>query len=94
MPLVARGVRASPCPATRSSPNGRKMPRASEATGAGSDVPQRFRRGDRLKKRYEFRQAQLNLLNAQLSYNQAKYNAKVAELGLMQISGNLLEAAY
>ena len=36
------------------------MPRASETTGARSDRPQRFRRGDRLKKRYEFRQAQLS----------------------------------
>jgi len=36
------------------------MPRASGTTGAPSDTPQRFRRGDRLKKRYEFRQAQLS----------------------------------
>jgi ribonuclease P protein component len=36
------------------------MPRASRRTGAPSDKPQRFRRGDRLKKRYEFRQAQLS----------------------------------
>jgi ribonuclease P protein component len=36
------------------------MPRASEATGARSDKPRRFRRGDRLKKRYEFRRAQLS----------------------------------
>ena len=36
------------------------MPRASGTTGARSDEPQRFRRGDRLKKRYEFRQAQLS----------------------------------
>ena len=36
------------------------MPRASETTGTPSDKPQRFRRGDRLKKRYEFRQAQLS----------------------------------
>ena len=35
------------------------MPRASRTTGTPSDKPQRFRRGDRLKKRYEFRQAQL-----------------------------------
>ena len=35
------------------------MPQTSETTGASSDEPQRFRRGDRLKKRYEFRQAQL-----------------------------------
>jgi ribonuclease P protein component len=35
------------------------MPRASETTGATSDRPQRLRRVDRLKKRYEFRQAQL-----------------------------------
>ncbi len=34
------------------------MPRASGTIGAPSDKPQRFRRVDRLKKRYEFRQAQ------------------------------------
>ncbi|WP_179008703.1 TolC family protein [Winogradskyella forsetii] len=38
----------------------------------------------------EFRQAQLNLLNAELSRNQAKYDAKLAELTLLQISGELL----
>lgn len=36
------------------------MPRASGTTGARSDKPQRFRRADRLKKRYEFRRAQLS----------------------------------
>jgi ribonuclease P protein component len=36
------------------------MPRASETIGTPSDTPQRFRRGDRLKKRYEFKQAQLS----------------------------------
>jgi len=36
------------------------MPRASVTTRDRSDKPQRFRRGDRLKKRYEFRQAQLS----------------------------------
>ncbi len=39
----------------------------------------------------EFRQAQLNLLNAKTSYINAKYDAKIIELGLMQISGHLLE---
>lgn len=42
----------------------------------------------------EFRQAQLNLLNAELSTNQAKYQAKLAELELLQISGNLMNAAF
>jgi outer membrane protein TolC len=42
----------------------------------------------------EFRQAQLNLLNAQLNYNQAKYAAKTAELALLQISGNLMAAEF
>ena len=36
------------------------MSRASGTTVAPSDKPQRFRRPDRLKKRYEFRQAQLS----------------------------------
>ena len=41
-----------------------------------------------------FRQAQLNLLNAQLNYNQAKYSAKIAELALFQLSGDLLDATF
>jgi len=36
------------------------MPRASVTTAAVTDNSQRFRRGDRLKKRFEFRQAQLS----------------------------------
>jgi outer membrane protein TolC len=35
----------------------------------------------------EFRQAQLNLLSAELSRNQAKYEAKLAELFVLQLSG-------
>ncbi len=42
----------------------------------------------------EFRQAQLNLLNAQLNFNQAKYSAKTAELALLQISGDLMMAEF
>ncbi|MEJ2584029.1 MAG: TolC family protein, partial [Robiginitalea sp.] len=38
----------------------------------------------------EFRQAQLNLLNAVLAKSQAKYNAKIAELQLLQVGGELL----
>jgi outer membrane protein TolC len=41
-----------------------------------------------------FRQAQLNLLNAQLNYNRAKYSAKIAELALFQLSGDLLDATF
>ena len=37
----------------------------------------------------EFRQAQLNLLNAATSLNAAKYDAKLIEVGLLQLSGNL-----
>lgn len=39
----------------------------------------------------EFRQAQLNVLNAQSSYSQAKYSAKNAELQLKQLAGVLFE---
>ena len=39
-----------------------------------------------------FRQAQLNLLNAQVNYNQSRYSAKTAELGLLQLSGDLLQS--
>lgn len=39
----------------------------------------------------EFRQAQLNNLLALINYNRAKFIAKVNELRLLQLSGNLLE---
>ncbi|MDC6365623.1 MULTISPECIES: TolC family protein [Flavobacteriaceae] len=42
----------------------------------------------------EFRQAQLNLLNAELAQSQAKYNAKLAELQMLQISGELLNIDF
>lgn len=42
----------------------------------------------------EYRQAQLNLLNAQRSYNQAKFDAKIIELNLLQLSGDLIGARY
>lgn len=42
----------------------------------------------------EFRQAQLNLLNSELSRNQAKYEAKLSELSLLQLSGELLNVAF
>jgi outer membrane protein TolC len=38
----------------------------------------------------EYRQAQLDLLNADLSYTQSRYNAKVLELQLLQLAGLLL----
>ena len=42
----------------------------------------------------EFRQAQLNLLAAATNYNTAKYDAKLLELSLLQLSGQLLGAEY
>ena len=42
----------------------------------------------------EFRQAQLNLRNAELSRNIAKYQAKLAELQILQISGELLNVDF
>ena len=38
----------------------------------------------------EFRQAQINLRNAQVQRATAKYQAKLAELNLIQLSGQLL----
>lgn len=38
----------------------------------------------------EFRQAQLNFINAELNRNQAKYQAKIAELEVLRLSGELL----
>jgi len=57
---------------------------------------------DRTKERFklgqitsiDFRQAQLNLLNAELSKNQAKYQAKLAELELLQLSGEILNVDF
>ncbi len=42
----------------------------------------------------EFRQAQLNLLDAKLAQSQAKYTAKLAELQLLQVSGQLLNTDF
>lgn len=42
----------------------------------------------------EFRQAQLNLINAKNAKNSAKYDAKMAELEVLQLSGDLLETAF
>ncbi|MFY0715003.1 TolC family protein [Seonamhaeicola sp. NFXS20] len=42
----------------------------------------------------EFRQAQINLLNAELTKNQAKYSAKLAELTLLKISGEILNTSF
>jgi len=42
----------------------------------------------------EFRQAQLNLRNAELTRNEAKYQAKLAELELLQLSGELLNIEF
>lgn len=42
----------------------------------------------------EFRQAQLNLLNAQQVRSQAKFNAKLAELEVLQVSGQLLDVNF
>ncbi len=42
----------------------------------------------------EFRQAQLNLINAKNAKIGAKYEAKLAELQLMQLSGDLLNSSF
>ena len=42
----------------------------------------------------EFRQAQINLINAQNARNIAKYEAKLAELQLLQLSGDLLDTQF
>ena len=42
----------------------------------------------------EFRQAQINLLNAQTNLNKATYAAKTASLTLLQLSGKLLEQQF
>ena len=42
----------------------------------------------------EFRQAQLNLINAKNAKNSAKYDAKLAELQVLQLSGELLDTDF
>ena len=57
---------------------------------------------DRTQERYklgqvtsiEFRQAQINLLNTQTALNNAKYDAKLIELQLLQLSGQLLDVEF
>jgi len=42
----------------------------------------------------EFRQAQINLINAKTSKNLAKYDAKLSELQLLQLTGQLLNVEF
>ncbi|MGB5228698.1 MAG: TolC family protein, partial [Eudoraea sp.] len=42
----------------------------------------------------EFRQAQINLLTAQTTKNLAKYDAKLAELQLLDLTGQLLNVDF
>jgi outer membrane protein len=42
----------------------------------------------------EFRQAQINLLNTQNAQNNAKYDAKLIELELLQLSGQILDIEF
>lgn len=57
---------------------------------------------DRTNERYKlgqvnsiaFRQAQLNLLNTQTAVNNAKYDAKLIEIQLLQLSGQLLDVKF
>lgn len=42
----------------------------------------------------EFRQAQVNLILAETNKNTAKYDAKIAELQLLQLTGQLLNTAF
>ena len=42
----------------------------------------------------EFRQAQINLLNSKTAMNNAKYDAKLIELDLLQLAGELLNVEF
>lgn len=53
---------------------------------------EKFKQG--LATSIEFRQAQLNLLNAEISMNRAKYEAKYTELQVLQLSGELLSVPF
>ena len=57
---------------------------------------------DRTKERYklgqvtsiEFRQAQINFINSKTAYNNAKFDAKLIELQLLQLSGDILNVNF
>ncbi len=57
-----------------------------------SRTEEQFKLGQVISVEYRF--AQINFLNAANNYNKAKYVAKVAELRLLQLSGELLGANY
>ena len=42
----------------------------------------------------QFRQAQINLLNTQTAVNNAKFDAKLIEINLLQLSGQLLDVEF
>lgn len=42
----------------------------------------------------EFRQAQINLINAKTAFNNAKFDAKLIEIQLLQLSGDILNIAF
>jgi outer membrane protein TolC len=42
----------------------------------------------------EFRQAQINLINAKTAFNNAKFDAKLIEIQLLQLSGDILNMAF
>ena len=42
----------------------------------------------------EFRNAQLNLLNAKLSRNKARYDAKLSELYFLKVSGVIIDSSF
>lgn len=42
----------------------------------------------------EFRQAQINLINAKTAVNNAKFDAKLIELQLLQLSGDIMNVAF
>lgn len=57
---------------------------------------------DRTEERYnlgqvtsiEFRQAQINLINAKTAFNNARFDAKLIELQLLQLSGDILNVSF
>ena len=42
----------------------------------------------------EFRTAQINLINSKTALNNAKFDAKIIELNLLQISGDILNVSF
>jgi len=55
-------------------------------------TPERYKLGQVTS--IEFRQAQINLINSKTALNNAKFDAKLIEIQLLQLSGEILNVKF